>query len=217
MEQRVKYPRTYHLPFSKGIQSDDKVLSDLSELQGKEVIATLKLDGENTSLYSDGYLHARSIDGTSNWTRDFAKKVHHEILHEIPKGWRLCCENVYAKHSIYYPPGYLKSYLYLLSVWDENNNCLSWKDTLDFSEIWKLPTPEVVYEGVFNLKELERVAKTLDPSLQEGFVVRVKEGFSHGDFSKKVAKYVREGHVQTGEHWLKNTYPNGTPLKESKS
>ena len=211
MTLRLKYPRTFHLPFSPGLQSDDKMVEDLSFLENKQVVATVKMDGENTSLYSDGYLHARSIDSKSNWTRDIAKKLHSEILHEIPSNWRLCCENVYAKHSIYYPPGYLKGYLYLLSVWDENNKCLSWEDTLEFSGLWKLPTPEVLYEGIFDLKKLQEVAKNLDTELQEGFVVRLKDSFDYNDFSRSVVKYVRKGHVQTDEHWLKSAIPNGAP------
>lgn len=211
MTLRLKYPRTFHLPFSPGLQSDDKMVEDLSFLENKQVVATVKMDGENTSLYSDGYLHARSIDSKSNWTRDVAKKLHSEILHEIPSNWRLCCENVYAKHSIYYPPGYLKGYLYLLSVWDENNKCLSWEDTLEFSGLWKLPTPEVLYEGIFDLKKLQEVAKNLDTELQEGFVVRLKDSFDYNDFSRSVVKYVRKGHVQTDEHWLKSAIPNGAP------
>lgn len=40
-----KYPRTFHLPFSEGVQSDDKIMKDLSSLEGKEVIVTYKMDG----------------------------------------------------------------------------------------------------------------------------------------------------------------------------
>ena len=58
---KYKYPRTYHLPFSKGYTSDDKVLKNDLHLIGKEIIITEKMDGENTSIYNSGF-HARSID-----------------------------------------------------------------------------------------------------------------------------------------------------------
>ena len=39
---RYKYPRTYHLPFSPGFTSDDKVLKDDSQFYGKRVVVTEK-------------------------------------------------------------------------------------------------------------------------------------------------------------------------------
>jgi hypothetical protein len=58
---RLKYPRTPHLPWSPGIGDDDRILDDLSSLQGEPVIITVKMDGENTTLARD-YIHARSTD-----------------------------------------------------------------------------------------------------------------------------------------------------------
>lgn len=50
----VKYPRTYHLPWSPGATDDDRVLTD-EELEanfsGRMVVATEKMDGENTTMY----------------------------------------------------------------------------------------------------------------------------------------------------------------------
>lgn len=216
MEQRTKYPRTYHLPFSKGLQSDDKLIETLHFFEGKEVVATLKMDGENTTFYPDEYMHARSIDSPYNWTRTVAKKIHSVIRHDIPKDYRLCLENCYAKHSIEYPPNYLEGYVYLLSVWNEKNESLSWDDTVLFAELLDLPLPKQVYRGVFDLNILKKISEQLDPSLEEGFVVRLTDSFSYENFSKSVTKYVREGHVQTDEHWLKNAVPNGTPIQPCK-
>jgi hypothetical protein len=206
---REKYPRTYHFDFSEGVQSDDKVIKSLHKVENEEVVALLKYDGENTSGYPDGYTHARSIDSKSNWTRDIVKKIFSVIHHDIPDGFRLCCENLYAKHSIYYPDGYLEGYLYLLSVWDNENYCLSYDDTLEYAELFDLPTPKELYRGPFDIEELKKVAKNLNTSIEEGFVVRVTRKFHYDEFSECVAKYVREGHVQTDQHWLKNAIPNG--------
>ena len=217
MSERIKYPRTYHLPFSEGVQSDDKLLKNFNRLENKEVVATLKMDGENTTLYHDNYMHARSIDSKTNWTRDFAKKIHSVIHNDIPEGWRLCCENVYAKHSIHYPDNYLEGYLYLLSIWNEKNECLSFDDTVEFAELLDLPMPKVLYRGAFDLDVLSKLAKTLDTSIEEGFVVRTTQSFDYKDFSNNVTKYVRKGHVQeNAEHWLKNAEPNGTPKNPMK-
>jgi hypothetical protein len=53
LTERIKYPRTYHLPFSEALQSDDKLIDSLDEIGGREVVALLKMDGENTTLYND--------------------------------------------------------------------------------------------------------------------------------------------------------------------
>ena len=73
----TKYTRTYHAPWSLGVQSDDKMLKSMNHFIGEEVFVWEKLDGENTSLYSKnsgGILHARSIDSRHNETRDWVKK-----------------------------------------------------------------------------------------------------------------------------------------------
>jgi hypothetical protein len=218
MTERISYPRTYHLPFSDGLQSDDKRIETLDLLKGREVVALLKKDGENTSLYKgEGNFHARSLDSPYNWTRTMAKQIHNFIQHDIPEGWRLCCENVYAKHSIYYPDGYLEGYLYLLSIWNEKNECLSYDETLEWAGIFDLPVPREIYRGPFDLKALEEKSKQLDTSIEEGFVVRVTDSFQYDEFSKVVTKFVRKDHVQTADkHWLSTATPNGLPKSPSK-
>ncbi len=36
---KIKYPRTYHLPWSEGITSDDKMLPSIECLKGLKVVA----------------------------------------------------------------------------------------------------------------------------------------------------------------------------------
>lgn len=212
INNRHSYPRTYHLPFSKSVQDDDKIVKDFSQMENEEVIGLLKLDGENTSLYKGtNNFHARSLDSAYNWTRSIVKQTHIMIQDDIPEKWRLCCENVYAKHSIAYPDNYLEGYLYLLSIWNEKNECLNWDDTVEYAKLFDLPVPEVKYRGEFNLKEMEKVCSKLDTSLEEGIVFRIVRKFSYNDFSKVVTKFVRSNHVQTDQHWLKNAVPNGLP------
>ncbi len=50
----------------------------------KTVIATLKLDGENTTMYSD-HIHARSLDSAHHPSRTMIKQIHGAIKHLIPK------------------------------------------------------------------------------------------------------------------------------------
>jgi len=100
---------------------------DTSVLAARDVVVTEKMDGENTTLYSDG-LHARSVDSRHHPSRAWIKAFHAQWRHLIPEGWRLCGENLFAQHSIHYER--LPSYFMLFSIWDEHNHCLSWNETL---------------------------------------------------------------------------------------
>lgn len=201
-----KYPQTKHLPFSLGMQSDDKRILTLDGLIGHEVVVTIKKDGENTSMYSDR-IHARSLDSRHHPSRDWVKAYWSKFKYLIPGGWRICGENVYAQHSIVYED--LESYFYGFSVWDQTNTAISWDDTLAmFDKLGIIPVP-VLYSGPFDIKVLETLAKNLDTNKTEGFVVRVTDAFSFDDFDTKVAKWVRKGHVQTDKHWMaKEVIPN---------
>src|SRR5690606_15864545 len=106
---RRPYPRTPHLPWSPGASPDDVRAGDLSGLLGREVVVTEKLDGENTTLYADGS-HARSLDSGHHPSRTWVKALQGRIGRLIPPGWRVCGENLYARHSIAYPS--LAGYFY---------------------------------------------------------------------------------------------------------
>jgi hypothetical protein len=177
--------------------------------EGQDVVVTEKLDGENTSMYSD-HIHARSMDSRHHPSRTWVKALHGSIAHQIPIKWRLCGENLYARHSIAYDE--LKSYFYLFSIWNEHNHCLSWKDTKEWAALLGLELPPVLYEGTWDEAIIRAI--TLDLSKQEGYVVRTIVGFAYQDFAKHVAKWVRKEHVQTDQHWMhKEVIPNG--LKDS--
>lgn len=194
----MKYPRTPHLPFSQGATSDDKVLKDFSFFDGKEVVITEKMDGENSSLYCD-HCHARSLDSRHHLSRDWLKRLHGEIAHRIPYGYRVCGENLYAKHSIEYDN--LSSYFYGFSVWD-NETCLSWDDTLSwFGELHISPV-NVLYRGVFTEQVVHDIVSSLDTNKQEGIVVRLADSFTYDEFGRSVAKWVRPNHITTEQHWM---------------
>ncbi|MEM7537286.1 MAG: RNA ligase family protein [Chloroflexota bacterium] len=193
----IKYPRTPHLPWSPGATADDVRIINTSHFNGLRVVVTEKLDGENTSMYRD-HIHARSIDSLHHPSRNRVKQLHATIAHEIPVGWRLCGENVYARHSIAYEA--LVGYFYLFSIWNERNECLSWDETVEWSTLLGLPTPLVIFEGVWDEAQIAGIQ--VDEARVEGYVVRLADGFRHDDFSSSVAKWVRPNHVQTDVHWM---------------
>jgi predicted kinase len=209
---RTHYPRTRHLPWSPGATADDLRVTDLSGLRGREVVVTEKLDGENTTLYADG-LHARSLDSAHHPSRTWVKALQARIGHAVPAGWRVCGENMFARHSIPYDD--LDSWFYGFSVWDGDGHCLDWGRTVAFLRGLGVPVPRVLWRGVFDERALR--ALRLDLGRQEGYVVRAVDGFAAREFGARVAKWVRAGHVRTDTHWMhaavvENGLGAGAPL-----
>lgn len=193
--------------------NDDRRLPSMEPFIGKRVIVTEKLDGENTSLYRDG-LHARSIDSSRQYheSRDWIKKFHGSFAHEIPENWRICGENMYAKHSIAYDD--LESFFYGFSVWDGEWS-LPWDETVDVLGMLGIPHVPVIYDGVFDEGFLRELADRQDPTKEEGYVCAVADGRKHDPWFTDLAKYVRDKHVNTSTHWMTEAViPNklrGTP------
>jgi RNA ligase len=196
---RVKYNRTHHLPWSPGLTDDDRMLSSLDAFAGQRVIVTEKMDGENTSMYSDG-LHARSVDSGGHPSRNWIKKFHASIQGDIPEGWRICGENLFAKHSIEYLS--LPSFFMGFSIWNDRNVCLSWDESIKWFTLLGITPVPVLYDGVFDLKHIQSLWNDRRSETQEGYVVRVADSFSYGAFRTHVGKFVRPHHVQTVRHWM---------------
>ena len=196
---RAKYPTTPHFPFSPGLQNDDRLIKTLSELEGREIVVTEKMDGENTTMGVD-YIHARSLDSRHHPSRDWVKKFWGEINYMIPHGMRICGENVYAKHSVGYAD--LDTYFYGFSVWNEDNVALTWDDTVKWFDSLGIQSVPVLYRGPFDLDVLINLAKNIDPLKTEGFVARVAGAVHYDEFDLKFAKWVRKEHVQTDKHWM---------------
>lgn len=195
---KFKYPKTFHLPESKTTTSDDKILKSMDHFIGKSIVITEKRDGENTTIAKD-YYHARSIDSKDHISRRFVKRCWGEMRHNIPDKMRICGENLFATHSI--PYNNLKSYFEVFSIWNETH-CLSWAETIEYCELLNLITVPVLYEGIYDENVIMFLIDTLNVDTQEGFVVRLSDGFEYNDFSKSIAKYVRENHVVTDKHWM---------------
>jgi hypothetical protein len=203
----VKYPRTYHLPWSQNLTDDDRMLPSIDQFIGQEVVVTTKMDGENTTMYSD-HIHARSVDSKNHVSRNWVKGFWAQIMGDIPEGWRICGENLFATHSIHYKE--LPSYFMGFSVWNDRNICLSWDETLEYFKLLGItPVPEL-YRGVWDEAKIKSLWDAKKADNMEGYVVRFTDAYTYGDFSRKVGKFVRKGHVMTTKHWMMGqmTEPN---------
>ena len=199
-QKYVKYPRTYHLPWSH-LLKDDRMVDNDEHFKGKRVIVTLKMDGENTSLYND-HIHARSLDSSSHETRRWVKGLWSRISYMLDDNMRVCGENLFAVHSVKYEK--LSSYFMMFSMWIENK-CLSWDDTVEYSKILGLETVPVIYDGIY---DRDKIINSFSPfeSENEGYVIRIADEFNFNDFRKSINKFVRPEFRQVVNnshgHWI---------------
>lgn len=216
---RIKYPRTMNLPFSDSNSSDDVWWKDCKQFEGLEVVVSEKLDGECSTIYPDATTHARSIDSKHHPSRSWLKQYAATFAHDIPKGCRICGENMFAYHSIFYAE--LPSYFLVFGAYNEENWCLSWDETEEICEMLGVHMVPVIYRGIWDEKLIRslwtgkgtyptfkpKVANPtfpvdFEPCVAEGYVVRVAHGFPHSEFKSFAAKYVRPNHVTTSAHWM---------------
>lgn len=204
----IKYPRTYHAPWSPNVSKDDRMHSSMTQFLNRNLIITEKKDGENFNLYTD-YSHARSINSGYHPSRSWIKAFHAKIAHEIPKGWRFCGENLFAKHSIHYK--HLKSYFYLYSIWNDKNVALNWEDTMEWASLLGIHPVPVIHTGSFSsveemktsIEEAFGVYSKNSKDEVEGYVIRIADAIPYKDFRVYTAKVVRKDHVQTHGHWMR--------------
>ena len=203
----MKYPRTFHLPWSPGMHDDDRMLETTSSFDGQEVVITEKMDGENTTMYDD-YIHARSVDGRSHASRAWVKNFWAAVRINIPGTFRICGENMYAKHSIGYDQ--LDSYFLGFSIWNRDV-CLSWDETVEWFALLEIPLVKILYRGIYSEQQAKDLLSSLDTQQVEGYVLRVAKSFHLKEFSTCVGKAVRKGHIQTTKHWF-----YGQPIEPNK-
>lgn len=211
----MKYPRTYHLPYSPGSTKDDKKLQTgwFENYREKEIVITEKLDGENIHMSSkDCYARSDGAPTRSPWSRNIWDpqdglywKVKPLILgsNETIYG-----ENLYGEHSIHYNK--LTNYFHIFAV-NDRNEWYSWDDVKLMSKWLELPTVPELWRGIIEsedqLKKLvEKFTsmKSIYGDTREGVVIRLANSFMIDDFSKYVCKWVRPNHVQTDEHWTRH-------------
>jgi len=204
-----KYNRTYHLNWSPGSTSDDKISNSVNSLLGKQIVITEKLDGENTGMTDDGvYARSHAAFTISPWSRE-VRLLHKLVVEdELGDGVYLFGENMEGIHSIEYTN--LTSYFYIFGMRD-NNVWVPWEKVEEYSYLLDIPTVPVLFKGVVNTqKELKDLTEKLasQPSelggIREGIVVRNADHFHNDDFAENVMKWVRKDHVQTTNHWTRD-------------
>lgn len=215
----MKYPRTYHVPFSPGDTSDDKQLSEedfLKHFAHKRLIFTEKLDGENSAItHFDCYARSHGAPTRSPWSINLwgDDGIMWRVKDSLGEDETIYGENLYGEHSIHYDR--LTDYFHIFAA---NNGYVwySWEDVELMGRILNLPTVPFLGTGyVTTVEELKDIIEAYmkEPSAygdtKEGIVIRTADEFpvlvdGKSVFHEHVCKYVRANHVQTDEHWTKN-------------
>lgn len=208
-----KYNRTFHVPWSPGGTSDDKIAKSVDSLIGKPIVITEKIDGSNTSLEREGCFARTHSGPPTHASFNGLKALHASLQYLIPTRLQIFGEWCYALHSIPYDslPGYflvfgIREYVNIERL--EEAEWYSWKDVELLANNLGLPTVPVLFQGTVNSeKELKELVESfmIQPSccggIREGVVIRLAQGFSDSNFSQSIMKCVRANHVQTSEHW----------------
>jgi hypothetical protein len=203
-----KYNRSYHVNFSPGATSDDKIADDITYLIGREIVITEKLDGSNSGITKPGaYGRSHGEFTTNPWDVEL-RRLHSLIQNDIEDDVYIFGESMYAIHSIEYTD--LESYFYMFGVRD-NGHWLSWDEVEEYSYLLDIPTVPVLFRGVVNNeKELRSLVEDLVKYQSklggdiEGVVIRIADGFNDYEFKNSLQKWVRKNHVTTDEHWTRN-------------
>lgn len=217
----MKYPRTYHLPYSPGATKDDKKLGRKTGFlkwfdyyKGQEIVITEKLDGENTCFTKqDVYARSHGAPTRSPWSRnlwDPSDGLYWKVQSKIGPYESMFGENLYGEHSIHYDK--LPCYWFMFACyWEDCDYWCSWDDVKMSADILNVPTVPELWRGKITSEEQlkELVDKYVnEPSLfgpqREGVVVRVTKTFRGDDFPHYVCKWVRSNHVTTDEHWTRH-------------
>lgn len=198
------------------VADDDSLLPDADHFVGMEVVISEKLDGGNCCL-KDGEVLARTHSKPAthasfspikalmaSWRPMFGSGGLYE-------GHAVFGENMTGIHSIEYDD--LESYFYVFGVQGPDGRCFSWDEVEEVATTLGVPTVPVYFRG--RLDSMEQVKSMMErwagePSRvsagavrPEGFVIRTVEGFPREEFDRNVAKYVRRGHIQTDDTWLR--------------
>lgn len=204
----LKYPRSFHLPWSPGGTSDDRRMHDVSTLIDVDIVVTEKCDGSNLTYTRDGVFARSHARAPVHPSFDLAKATHAMVGPRLSAGTSVFCEYCYAVHSIVYDG--LPDHSMVFGVRDdERRRWWSWEMVALQAEALGLPTVPVLFQGrVGSERALRALTDDLsrEPSalggVREGVVVRVAGEFDDDQFARCLAKWVRPGHVTTDEHWL---------------
>ena len=208
----AKYPRTPYWPFSPSIGRDDLVHPAPERFVGQHVVVTEKLDGGNTMLHR-GSVYARSTSAPSEGKWMAMVKKHH-AWKVVEDDVYLYGEDIFGIHSIAYEPVPEDETFHAFALRDGDGAFASFTALEAYASEKDIPVVPVLFRGRFRsvsdiraFFDRAHAGRSALGGEREGVVLRLAEGFTATDFSDCVCKSVREGHVQSEDHWTRNWRP----------
>lgn len=206
-EKIIKYPRTFHLSFSLGASSDDKIIEDDSIFVNKQIVITEKLDGSNFCITNDNCFARSHAGPPTHISFDLAKSWHATVKNKIANNIAIFIEYTFAEHSIFYDK--LKTYFNVINVFDiDNDRWLSWNEVESWSKYLDTYTVPVLFKGIIpSVKELKSLVmhemekQSCYGNNREGVIIRLYDSFDNDSFCLSCCKVVRANHVTTDQHW----------------
>lgn len=196
----MKFPRTPHLPGSKGTSDDLHMNYHYNGM----VIATEKMDGSNIMMNREHFITrkgASSRYSLGEWASPMYQ-VFNNIGYKIPKNIWIAGEFLHWRKTINYNQ-LDSSYMMFGAI--KNNKVLSWEDTKNLSQDLGIPlVKELSSIDTFD-KVLLQAHKNWDTE-KEGFVIRPIDSFQLPQYSTMVAKWVRSDFTPTETNNGINTY-----------
>lgn len=194
----IKHPRTPHTSTSDW-KDDNIVLTSYKDFEGKHIVITEKMDGENITMYRDA-MHGKQLnDGihpSQAWVRAYWKLMRSSIL----EGLRVCGENLYTRRIIKYEK--LPSFFLGYAVWDKEL-CLDWETTLFLLWGMEIKNVPILYHGMFDIEIIKKFESWVDYSPGvEGIVFRNTDSFHYDEFNKNIAQYTTVNHSREKEAWM---------------
>ena len=206
MTELKKYPRTVHLPGSSGKTADDLSMHQMSFVHLSRLgdyVVTEKMDGGNLTMTRDEFF-ARSLDsGTHHWDT-YARRIWAEKRWNIPVGWRVTGESLYARRSVAYDN--LSSYFQVFAIFDENDIIIDWDRTESYCHLWGFDLVPVLYRGPDFKAARNAWHEQCNAATSEGYVIRYAGNIESGpELYSKRGKWVRPNHVNTRDDWRHRT------------
>lgn len=204
----LKYPKTPYWPYSPARAAGDDLQTDPTRFTRTPVVVTEKLDGGNTLLHR-GDVYGRSVFAPSidKWMAMVRK--HHAWKVMEPDIF-LYGEDIYGVHSIAYDPVPENGTFYAFALRFADGSFSSFQALVKYATEHAIPVVPILYEGAFrSVDEIQDFVSQAhaEPSAlggaREGVVIRLARAFPASEFHLNVCKSVREGHVQSNEHWSK--------------
>lgn len=229
----IKYLSTPFLPLSPGNEENDINLTDLKPFLNQPIIITIKMDGSNVCISKEGGVTARNGLTANHTSFSLLKeRFANEYQDKLVPGIQIFGEWLFAKHSVHYNDNLqLQNYFQIFHVYDQNKEIfLGWNAVEKWANILNITTVPIleknIYKNEYELTQaIQNHAYKVVQEGHEGIVVRITYPFPYGSFSSytttndkthwkvaMTAKYVREGHIQTGDNWLKQKIIKNTEI-----